>query len=194
MMSWLGAMMLAEFGVAQTLTRQISFSNSETANSAIFKDSKFSHDKGREAQMRFFHSSRIIYAGIALLLVMVIVSAAQSGAVFSSVELKDDFVPVWYLLAGSVIFVLWAKPYQSVLEGHQLLSWQHLSIFVPTILSKIFLVLVLFWGQPIWYAAATFCFGSVFQFILSKYFCHKLKLISPLKGHVRLADKKRSGC
>jgi len=177
MLSWTGAFALVDFGLSQSVTRQIAFSHGEKTKAVAIVGTKFLNIWGDRASQAVFAGAKRIFLWTAIIVVLSSVLAERTFLFSGNLSAGFDVRLTWYFVALSAVGLLMAKPYQSLLEGGMLPSWQQISILLATLVGKIVLIVALLLGAPIWAIGAIFCLGNWTQFISSRW-CVSLRLPS----------------
>ena len=168
MLGWLGFFQLCDFGIGESLSRQVAFSQGEASLSVRIPGSKFLHVYGMRSSYAIFIAGRRFFRRIVIVALAMAILAERtilfSGRMNGSWELHVT----WYLIILSGVGYVLARPYQCFLIGLLKPGWEKVSSLAAVIVTHVLVIIVLSCRAPMWVVGLALCAGGWFQYVVSR--------------------------
>lgn len=141
---------LCDFGIGQSVARQVAYSNAPASDDDRVSGSTFLGIHGAQACHAVFLTARKLFVRIALAILVLAIVAERTFLFRGEMEGGLALSTTWYLVVLSAIGYFVARPYQAYLEGLCRQAPERLIAVAVTIVGNVALFCVVFFARQLW--------------------------------------------
>ncbi len=166
LLGWVAFFQLCDFGIAQSVSRQISFSNGRRGKRRRQSTDRFLRIYGPRAGQHLFLCARLMFRRISWIILVVGIFLERTVLFSGELRVTAEARLTWYLILATGIVTNEARPYTAWLTGRLLAQWERLYTAAGIAVQSTLVIAALWWGASLWLVGALYLGGAVIQWRL----------------------------
>jgi O-antigen/teichoic acid export membrane protein len=166
LLGWVAFFQLCDFGIAQSVSRQISFSSGKRGARRRLSGDRFLRMYGQRADEQLFLCARLMFRRISWIILIVGILLERTVLFTGELRVTPEARLTWYLILATGILTNEARSFTAWLTGRLLVQWERLYTAAGIGVQSVLVIVALWLGASLWLVGVLYFFGAAIQWWL----------------------------